>query len=296
MKKLTLYTLLFISCLSYTQVGINTTEPDASAILDVESTTQGFLPPRMTTVQRDAIAAPAEGLTIYNTTTKCIQWFNGTRWYDGCNDLVFLYSEGTVFCSNTPTAVVDVINPTTGRIWMDRNLGALQVATTSTDANSYGDLYQWGRLSDGHQCRASPATNILSINDQPENENFILATNFPEDWRSPQNENLWQGINGVNNPCPNGYRLPTSLELLAERQSWSTSNAAGALASPLKLPLAGGRSRIDGSLFDVGSTGFLWSSTTSASRSRALIITNSTGGEIALQRAIGLSVRCIKNE
>ena len=47
--------------------------------------------------------------------------------------------------------VTNVTNPTTGRVWMDRNLGATQVATSSTDEAGYGDLYQWGRRKDGHQ-------------------------------------------------------------------------------------------------------------------------------------------------
>ena len=49
-------------------IGVGTTTPNSSAITDMTSTTQGFLPPRMTTVQRDAIATPATGLMIYNTT------------------------------------------------------------------------------------------------------------------------------------------------------------------------------------------------------------------------------------
>ena len=64
------------------EVGIGTVNPNTSAKLDVESTTQGFLPPRMTTTQRNAIASPAAGLTIYNTTVNCLQWWNGTIWYD----------------------------------------------------------------------------------------------------------------------------------------------------------------------------------------------------------------------
>ena len=54
--------------------------PDASAIMEMKSTTQGVLPPRMTTVQRDAIAAPAEGLVIYNTTTTALEIFSGGTW------------------------------------------------------------------------------------------------------------------------------------------------------------------------------------------------------------------------
>jgi hypothetical protein len=65
------------------------------------------------------------------------------------------YTANSVFCANGPTTVVEVTNPTTGKTWMDRNLGATQVATSSTDAAAYGDLYQWGRRADGHQCRTS---------------------------------------------------------------------------------------------------------------------------------------------
>jgi len=55
---------------------------DASARLEVASTTQGFLPPRMTTTQRDAISTPAAGLMVYNTTTNKAQCYNGTTWND----------------------------------------------------------------------------------------------------------------------------------------------------------------------------------------------------------------------
>ena len=52
---------------SQNNVGINTTTPDASAVLDAQSTTQGFLPPRMTYTQRQAIASPANGLVVFCT-------------------------------------------------------------------------------------------------------------------------------------------------------------------------------------------------------------------------------------
>ena len=61
-------------------VGIGTTSPNAVSLLDVTSTTKGFLPPRMTTVQRDAISTPPAGLMIYNTTTNKLNFYNGTAW------------------------------------------------------------------------------------------------------------------------------------------------------------------------------------------------------------------------
>jgi len=60
-------------------VGIGTGSPDGSATLEVTSTTQGFLPPRMTTTQRDAITSPAAGLMIYNTTTAKLNVYT-TAW------------------------------------------------------------------------------------------------------------------------------------------------------------------------------------------------------------------------
>ena len=85
------------------------------------------------------------------------------------------YPVGTVFCASGPTAIVDVINPITGKIWMDRNIGASQAATSSTDTLAYGDLFQWGRNSDGHQCRNSNTTSSISSVDQTNNGNFIIS-------------------------------------------------------------------------------------------------------------------------
>ena len=61
------------------RVGIGTTAPNASAKLQLDSTTKGFLPPRMTTTQRNAIASPAAGLMIYNTTTAKLNVYT-TAW------------------------------------------------------------------------------------------------------------------------------------------------------------------------------------------------------------------------
>lgn len=61
-------------------VGIGVAAPSASALLDLTSTSRGFLPPRMIMAQRNAILAPAAGLTIYNTSTNQINTFNGLIW------------------------------------------------------------------------------------------------------------------------------------------------------------------------------------------------------------------------
>jgi hypothetical protein len=80
MKNFYLTILFFISFVSFSQVGINTNNPDSSSALDVSSTTKGFLPPRMTEAQRNAIVAPARGLFIYNLDSNCFQYYNGAVW------------------------------------------------------------------------------------------------------------------------------------------------------------------------------------------------------------------------
>jgi hypothetical protein len=203
--------------------------------------------------------------------------------------------------SSFGTAIVDVTNPITGRTWMDRNLGASRAATSRTDAEAYGDLYQWGRESDGHEKRNSPTIRTLSSSNSPGHGSFIQnqtdSINRPAyyDWRRPRNNNLWQGVNGVNNPCPSGYRLPTEAELIAEFSSWSSKDAAGAFSSPLKLPLAGNRSSSGGKLFNAGIFGVYWSSTVNGPDARLIAFNSSNVRVYVSYRAYGLSVRCIKD-
>ena len=188
------------------------------------------------------------------------------------------------------------VTSSTGKIWMDRNLGASQVATSSIDAASYGDLYQWGRGTDGHQIRTSGRTATLSSTDAPGNANFIFREIFPYDWRSSANDNLWQGVSGINNPCPTGYRLPTKAEWDTERNIWSSNDATGAFASPLKLPMTGRRNYTNGLLVsgDVGVYGHYWSSTVSTDQAFYLRFKSDRTDILNGNRAYGFSVRCLK--
>jgi hypothetical protein len=63
-------------------LGVGTASPAASAVVDVTSTTKGFLFPRMTTTQRNAITSPAEGLVVYDLTWHSILYYNGTNWIE----------------------------------------------------------------------------------------------------------------------------------------------------------------------------------------------------------------------
>ncbi|MCT4663739.1 MAG: hypothetical protein N4A45_00730 [Flavobacteriales bacterium] len=70
--------LLAIHSIIYAQVGMGTISPHVSAILDIESTNKGFLPPRLTEAERNAIVNPAQGLLIYNSTKKCLEVYTAT--------------------------------------------------------------------------------------------------------------------------------------------------------------------------------------------------------------------------
>jgi uncharacterized protein (TIGR02145 family) len=174
---------------------------------------------------------------------------------------------------------------------MDRNLGAV-------NTNDGGDYYQWGRKADGHQCRNSDTTSVLSTTDLPNHAKFIIATNSPNDWRNTPNNNLWQGVNGANNPCPNGYRIPTIIELADE----IFANATMFIRSNF-------RRGIDGQVnqpynaHDGGPFANYWSSSINGnySLSRSFIgffgnpstsINNQTNIN---NRSDGLSVRCIQD-
>jgi len=204
-------------------------------------------------------------------------------------------------CDGTqPTTIVDITS-TTGRVWMDRNLGASQAATSATDFAAYGCLYQWGRGNDGHASinwlsstlgiPINGTTNVLSTTDTPGNALFVIGN----DWRSPVNDVLWQGSNSANNPCPSGYHIPTSAEIMDEITAYSITNSATAFSSIHKFVVAGVRSNMDGSLGAVSSFGFYWSSTTSGVLAKYHYFYDVGSQNVFDKRVHGLSVRCIKD-
>ena len=214
-------------------------------------------------------------------------------------------SNGAGTCNFSVTVMGTVVS--NGKIWIDRNLGASEVATSKTDADAYGDLYQWGRTTEGHEKRNSPSydgdNDGLADTPAPNLGNawdgkFIYTSNSPRDWLATSDDNLWQGVNGTNNPCPSGFRLPTETELDNERQSWATNDDDGAYNSPLKFTLAGRRKSKSGNLSNEDTDGYYWTSTIySGHRSMSLHISSSTSNTEMEDkpRARGTSVRCIKD-
>jgi hypothetical protein len=226
-------------------------------------------------------------------------YWNGSAWVKvaaGSNGQTLTFYNGAPVWTGGTISYANTVVSTTGKIWMDRNLGATRVAISSLDDASYGDLYQWGRGTDGHQIRTSATTTTLFITGNQANGNFILPNNNNSgDWRSTPNDNLWQGVSGENNPCPTGYRIPTEAEWDAERLSWNSPTSGGAFASPLKLPLAGNRAFSNGLLTDAGSFGWYWSSTVNVPNSKTLLFSSGEASMTNGARSNGYSVRCIKD-
>ena len=94
--------VLSISASAYTQVGIGTSNPDTSALLDISSTTQGLLIPRMTNVERQAISNPQPGLMVFDTVSVTFMVYNGSGWTNlSVSDIT----------APTVSAVTEVVTP-----------------------------------------------------------------------------------------------------------------------------------------------------------------------------------------
>lgn len=256
-------------------------DPAATApgILVLDSPSKAMVLPKVQTAYNNIIT-PSPGMMVYDSTNKQFAVFNGTVW---------------TFHNAGPTVVTTVTTPT-NRVWMDRNLGASQIASSSSDTSSYGHLYQWGRLTDGHQSRTSASTTTLSATDTPGNGNFIISSAAPNDWRSGQNSLLWQGtgLTGINNPCPSRFRLPTIAEFQAEFVAANITNSASAYNSALKLPAAG--NRLNTGVISNPNVGYYWTSSISGTNSQIVQFDGSSVNitTAILARANGASVRCIR--
>jgi hypothetical protein len=293
MKNFTLIALLIFllsASFCFSQKGIGTNTPSNVAVLELKSTTKGFLLPRLTKAQRNAIT-PVEGLVVYCTdcVLQGVQVYNGTIWQAFKN-----LSNNNGLTSNSGLVYNEVVSPDTDRIWLDRNLGATQLATSKTDADSYGGLYQWGRNTDGHQLKTSITTTTTATSGEPNSNQFILASGaIHNNWTDYAGENdLWQGEVNDNNPCPSGFRLPTETEFLDEVGFFGgTPTAANAYQSFLGLPSSGVRTT-DGVIITTQSR--YWTSTINAASSRGVYIGAASITTQNYSRSLGAAVRCIK--
>ena len=225
-----------------------------------------------------------------------------------------------------------VKNTTTGKTWLNNNLGAeyaninnprnnynpSQQAKTSNDYLAYGSLFQWGRAADGHELitwfenkrgRTKYALTERRA-DHPRTPAFIIVSDYPNDWRENTRDELWplysfwESESSQNNVCPVGYRLPlnpnyandSANEFYQEIQTWTQENGVGALNSVLKLSLAGNRQGSTGWLDKSSTYGFYWTGSRYDFYALDMFLTPANVfPNYHDDRANGFSVRCIKD-
>ncbi len=210
---------------------------------------------------------------------------------DPCNDP----SSGDITFTYNGEEVTYGIVRSGNRCWLDRNLGASQVATAIDDEDAYGDLFQWGREDDGHQERDSDETSTLADSDQPGHDEFIKAVDHPNDWREGNNDNRWNADPMVNNPCPLSWAVPSVEDWNYEVDRWSSNDSEGAFNSPLKLT-AGGYRGVLGSVSGEGTSGAYWSSSVLSTASNRLYFDDDSSNTNSQHRVRGSSVRCIMDK
>jgi len=190
----------------------------------------------------------------------------------------------------------EIKSPYTGRIWLDRNLGADRVCTSYDDTQCYGDYYQWGRGYDGHQDKNSADTPTLASNVNNSGSSFITSSSSPFDWTLADSDGSQRFSNwsktDSSSICPNGFRVPTLSELKAETLDANVTNSATAFSNFLKLPSAGYR-EYDGTMFDIDFGGSIWT-ISQGNYSSKIKFDNSNAFVTIYSRAAGNSVRCIE--
>ena len=272
MKKLIFVLPIFVllqMCL-YAQVGIGTATPDASAKVDITSTTQGLLPPRMTTAQRDAISSPATGLVIFNTTTNGLEFKSSTGWV-------------SLTAVNYPSVLIGA------QYWMEKNL---EVTTyRNGDPIPYvTDATAWAALTTGAWCyyNNDPSNGKL-YNWYAVNDPRGLA---PTGWHVPTDDEWTTLSNTLGGDAVAGGKMK-----VAGTTRWTTPNT-GATNESGFAGLPGGFRVFNGTFFDVGYNGYWWSSTetnTTYAWSRNLYYLSGSFNRYSTNKNYGFSVRCLRD-
>ena len=194
-----------------------------------------------------------------------------------------------------------ITSPYTGRVWLDRNLGASRVCTAYNDSACYGDYYQWGRNTDGHQKSTSAVTNIQATDVNNVGNAFIRG--ITSSWTSADSNGSIRSANWSNTDgasiCPVGFRVPTAdefeRELLVDNSA-DIQNRDDAFNSFLKLPASGLRQYYSGNIYSQGSGGYVWTSTGSGPSYGTSLDWSAFDKKIwYMGDGAGLSVRCLKH-
>jgi len=217
---LLLFLLLSVGKVFSQGVAINEdgSSSDNSAILDIKSTTKGLLFPRMTTVQRDAISSPVEGLQIYNLTSGCVDYFNGTTWITANKHYVGeLFGGGVVFWvdhTGQHGIIISMVDLSTSQEWSNvtnTEIGSTAQSDWDGDSNSSAIINQSGHTD-----------SAAKLCDDYTNEDY--GTGTFSDWYLPS-------ITELNHLWNNFYEVQKALDsdgnsstiVLTRTYHWSSS-------------------------------------------------------------------------
>jgi hypothetical protein len=204
--------------------------------------------------------------------------------------------------------IYTTVRGTDGKIWLQQNLGSSQVATSMTDADSYGDLFQWGRWDDGHQTRTS-ATGTAPAQNNPGGltgiNHYIVGASGSSWWGTNATSDQWSasGASAVTSaigadPCKAigpDWKMPSQADWTSLVNAESIGNPATAYSSKLKLPAGGYRGSSDGGFTFVGQRGYFWSSDVASTGGKYLYIgTTIANPSSGAPRGQGASLRCMK--
>lgn len=195
-----------------------------------------------------------------------------------------------------------------GKIWLQQNLGSSKVATAMTDADSYGDLFQWGRWDDGHQLRNSATSSAPSPN-SPDglagSSSFVIGTGSSSWWATNATSDAWTAKDNTAvttaigaDPCKavgQDWKMPSQADWTLLVGSETIMNPASAYASTLKMPASGYRSNTTGGFTFVDQRGYYWSADTASTGGKYLYIGSTLANPSSgAPRGQGAAVRCIK--
>jgi hypothetical protein len=279
-------------------IGIGTATPDNSALVDMTSTTKGFLPPRMTQSQIGTINNPADGLMVYCTTDSKLYIYIASAWEwkevpfgTGtispsfiCGMPILINHNAGNIAPVTKTVTYGTINNIPGepsKCWITQNLGADAQANAVSDATeaSAGWYWQFNKMQGFTHDGTDRTPNSLP---------WISWIEENSDWLA------------ANDPCRlelgMGWRIPTYTEWINVDANGNWENWNGPWNSELKLHAAGNLDESDGSLADRGASGYYWSSSQYDNLlGWNLSFNNSSSYMGESFKFYGVSIRCLKD-